>query len=1133
MSDSEQEEENHTQVHGRDSPPRTQYEIMRDDGFTHLQDEEQYDNLATQRIKARPQRMGDNRPAENGIIESVECLNFMCHERLYVELGPLINFIVGENGSGKSAVLTALTLCLGGKASSTNRGGSLKSFVKEGRDHSVVIVAIKNTGIDAYQPETYGNVVKVERHFSKNGQSGFKLKSEFGRTISTKKADIDEITEYWGLQVDNPLNVLSQDNARQFLNAATAAQKYKFFYKGVQLEQLDHDYSFISETLSSHEVKLPEVREKVQKAQDDYNKALRDKDIADRNQTMRQEAQRLRSKLIWAQVVEQERLLAQREAEVARLEAKSTEDAEAVERATQSLEEHDRSVASTQARVEEASREKEAHEEVVGAATSKFQESKAALTDLYRQEREAHQELKTANQKVLSYEQEIESERAMIRDGAGHARQQILDKIAECEAKETEIETQLAQAADERPSLEAETRSAAEKAKVSGQSVTRQKQEIRDAENRIRSLRSNNRDALDPKIERLRAAIQRDNGFDRQPLGPIGSYIQLLKPDWSTILETTCGQLLNSFLVINKRDQQRLAQLMRQHNVQNTGIIIGKPLPSHVRLQEPDESYLTILRAMKIDDDWIRDQLVINQSIEKTILVDTREKGQEIMFSNSHPPPQHVIACLVPHDKKRGEGLRLTTRNGAPSTSPVAAWQQKPRMKSDAESQVLYQQKILEDLQDALRGLQSEHRDLETKASQCYEKQKRLEQSIPMHEKALRELQAKVLGLREELDKFEGVDDRLAGLQQSLKEAEDNRDYHGAQYGEMSVQKEALNKEVEAHKAQVQADKEHLRELEARLTKAEAKLKRAQDLRQVALVNKNAAYDAQEETSARKTRAAQECAQQAEVVATFVQDASQHVSERVQIRDDETSGQIEKLYDNVIKMLNERSKQAGFSDEDISRRLGETKDALAYWKDFYGAQMELHRAGKKSLSDRLKKWRTFQALISAHSRMSFQYLLSERGFRGSLLFDHEKRQLELSVEPDETRKSDAGRSTKTLSGGEKSFSSICMLLSIWEAMGSPLRCLDEFDVFMDNVNRTVSTNMLVGTIPLCKSTAEPVLLTLLLSGQRCSCLCFETVHHDHAKRHRGQGGPGQGCQDHSVCSVHIWHVFWLTNSHTD
>jgi chromosome segregation ATPase len=50
---------------------------------------------------------------------------------------------------------------------------------------------------------------------------------------------------------------------------------------------------------------------------------------------------------------------------------------------------------------------------------------------------------------------------------------------------------------------------------------------------------------------------------------------------------------------------------------------------------------------------------------------------------------------------------------------------------------------------------------------------------------------------------------------------------------------------------------------------------------------------------------------------------------------------------------------------------------------------------------------------------------------------------EQQVEPDITRKSDKGRQTKTLSGGEKSFSTICMLLALWEAMGSPIRCLDE------------------------------------------------------------------------------------------
>ena len=98
-------------------------------------DEAVFEEQATQFItQQRSKKQLDNEPADNGILESVTCTNFMCHGYLEVTLGPLINFIIGHNGSGKSAVLTAITICLGGKATATNRGQSLKSFIKEGQE---------------------------------------------------------------------------------------------------------------------------------------------------------------------------------------------------------------------------------------------------------------------------------------------------------------------------------------------------------------------------------------------------------------------------------------------------------------------------------------------------------------------------------------------------------------------------------------------------------------------------------------------------------------------------------------------------------------------------------------------------------------------------------------------------------------------------------------------------------------------------------------------------------------------------------------------------------------------------------------------------------------------------------------
>ncbi|CAN0213777.1 unnamed protein product, partial [Ectocarpus sp. 8 AP-2014] len=67
---------------------------------------------------------------EAGVVLKVHVSNFMCHRKLSVPLCKHVNFINGRNGSGKSAILAALQICLGAKAHLTHRAKKMTDFIR-------------------------------------------------------------------------------------------------------------------------------------------------------------------------------------------------------------------------------------------------------------------------------------------------------------------------------------------------------------------------------------------------------------------------------------------------------------------------------------------------------------------------------------------------------------------------------------------------------------------------------------------------------------------------------------------------------------------------------------------------------------------------------------------------------------------------------------------------------------------------------------------------------------------------------------------------------------------------------------------------------------------------------------------
>lgn len=102
------------------------------------------------------------------------------------------------------------------------------------------------------------------------------------------------------------MNVLTQDMARQFLNNSTPIDKYRFFFKGTQLEALDADYLLIEQSINQITLDLGNASGDVKDYEEAAMKAKALLVLAEQQDTLREKIKGFGDQMAWAQVEEQE-----------------------------------------------------------------------------------------------------------------------------------------------------------------------------------------------------------------------------------------------------------------------------------------------------------------------------------------------------------------------------------------------------------------------------------------------------------------------------------------------------------------------------------------------------------------------------------------------------------------------------------------------------------------------------------------------------------------------------------------------------------------------------------------------------------------------------------------------------------
>ncbi|KAM3421934.1 Structural maintenance of chromosomes protein 6 [Cercospora zeina] len=1036
---------------------------LRQDSSDNEQEEDEVDEIkATQFVEKKLREHKENVPAESGVIEMVYMRNFMCHSNLTIELGPLINFIIGHNGSGKSAVLTALQISLGNKASGTNRAKSLKDMIKAGTDSGMVGVKIKNQGENAYKPELYGETLTVERHFTKGGSTTFKLKSTEGRIITTKKGDLDDVLDHFALQMDNPINVLTQDLARAFLAGSTPAEKYRFFIKGTQLETLDGDYNILEEHLDGTEAQLltreemiAELRQKEVEAAGRVKRAERARALEDRwHNLARQHA--------WAQVGDAEATLQHYEDNVTKARQQVQDHEQIAEDAGVRFDSQDNAVEAAERGVEAVQENLRPLKDAHAAATEKFTANKAELMKLVAQERTIKENIKTHKKEIQRLEAQVVEERQRLNEAHGDAHEQRLVKLDELKAKAEQAKEALNAHKVKLPDLTQAVKATQERlqhAEAPVKAAEQDEAKARTALDRVAREQGRKWAPYHPKMEELCRAIDRETRFRTKPVGPMGLHVQLIKPQWGSLIEKTFGNSLDSFVVSSKPDQELLQSLSRRVGCPANSIIIARGAFDTAG-HEPEDDSDTILRVLRIDHPLVKQALVINHSCEQTVLIEEIDAGKSYMFDSGHRKNVRAVLTMA---RRAGDGQRWEwSRTGEQRVSGMAGWNGRTRMVTDRQQETELRQRALQTAQRALEDAKQDRKAVQlslNQAKQAVEKHRRETNILNIrHQEADDEVEK----VQNEIDANIPQDGRLQELENQLKEV--NAELEGAKAAmedaigaKADLNDRARELKTAVDQAQQALDKEH-----GLIARAEERLSKCKDGRTEALFAKNAALADVNRYKEHLERTQQKVLDQQAVVDEWTSEARK-TSERVGIEDGQTIESLGQQLSRLQEDIKKAQRQQGGSREELVEAHLKAHNALSEAKNETKMMKQTADTLKSTLTERRRRWGLFRKYISMRTRIQFNYLLSERNFRGRVLLDHSEKKLDIHVEPDMTKASDSGRQAKTLSGGEKSFSTICLLLSIWEAMGSPIRCLDEFDVYMDSVNRAQSMGLMIQT----------------------------------------------------------------------
>ncbi|XP_078313053.1 structural maintenance of chromosomes protein 5-like [Crassostrea virginica] len=153
-----------------------------------------------ERMQKSSQRANSER--EEGSIVRIKLENFLTYDSVEFLTGPSLNVIIGPNGTGKSSIVCAICLGLGGKTGLLGRAQQVGDYIKYGCQKAKITLELYNRR---------GENWVISREIHKNNNSTWSVN---GRPATMKS--VDELVANLNIQVGNLCQFLPQEKVADF-----------------------------------------------------------------------------------------------------------------------------------------------------------------------------------------------------------------------------------------------------------------------------------------------------------------------------------------------------------------------------------------------------------------------------------------------------------------------------------------------------------------------------------------------------------------------------------------------------------------------------------------------------------------------------------------------------------------------------------------------------------------------------------------------------------------------------------------------------------------------------------------------------------------------------------------------------